>query len=159
MEKPAILKKLHMPSRKTMIKAGAVIAAVLVVCVAATGVFKGEQKVEFTVLSQKQIPGEIVSQVIPEYRQMERALACVVGEKIYVLATRGEKPTTGYELQIEKLALGEKNGKSTLLVYAKFKDPEPGTSLTQTVSYPMQVAETDMTKLPDQIELKVQYVQ
>lgn len=158
-ERPAILKNFKMPTKKTAIKLGLVFLVLAVVCVGVSGVFQGDKKVEFTVLGDKEIPGEITSQVIPEYRQLERALACVVGDKIYVLASRGEKPTTGYELQIEKLSVNEKNGKTTLTVYTKFKDPQPGTSLTQTASYPIQVAETNLTKLPDQIELKVQYVE
>ena len=47
----------------------------------------GGTDVEFTVLSEDQYPGQIVSQVIPQYRKLERALACVVDDKIYVVAT------------------------------------------------------------------------
>nr|WP_280634206.1 protease complex subunit PrcB family protein [Anaerovorax sp. IOR16] len=75
------------------------------------------------------------------------------------MASRGEKPTSGYEIQIEKMKLSDKNGVNLLTVYTQFKDPQPGTALTQALTYPIQIAETDLTALPDQIELKVQYVE
>jgi hypothetical protein len=88
---------------------------------------------------------------------LERALACVVDDKIYVIASRGEKPTSGYEIAIDKMSVSEEDGVKTLKIYTVFKDPQPGTALTQVLTYPLQVAETDLAYLPDQIELKVQY--
>lgn len=159
MGKIGILQKIKMPEKKTAIKWMILILLIVVVVAAALYMFKGEENVEFKILSEKEIPAQITSQVIPEYRQLERALACVVDDKVYVVASRGEKPTSGYEIQIEKMKLSEKNGTKTLSVYTQFKDPQPGTALTQALTYPIQVAETDLTALPDQIELKVQYVE
>ena len=118
----------------------------------------GGTDVEFTVLSEDQYPGEIVSQVIPQYRKLERALACVVEDKIYVIATRGEKASEGYEIMIDKMTLTEDEGGSTLEVYVKFTDPTPDSALGQSVTYPLQVAVTELAALPEQISLKVQYV-
>ena len=111
----------------------------------------------YKILGETDFPQQIASQVIPEYRALERALACVVDDKIYVIASRGEKPTSGYEIAIDKMTVSEEDGVKTLMVYTVFKDPQPGTALTQVLTYPLQVAETDLTYLPDQIELKVQY--
>ena len=123
-------------------------------------VFTGkDQEVTFRVLAENEIPQQITSQVIPEYRTLERALACVVDGKVYVVATRGEKPTSGYEISIEKMELEEKDGTVNLVVCALFKDPQSGTSLTQAVTYPLQVAETDLKERPDSIELKVHYTE
>lgn len=122
------------------------------------GMLGGGTNVEFTVLSAEQYPGEIVSQVIPEYRKLERALACVVDDQIYVVATRGEKASDGYEIVIDKMSLVEKDGTSTLEVYCKFTDPAPENALGQAVTYPLQVAVTKLTELPDQISLKVEYM-
>jgi len=157
--KIGILQKIKMPKKNTAIKWMIIILLIIVVAVAAMYMFKGEENVEFKILSEKEIPAQITSQVIPEYRQLERALACVVDDKVYVLASRGEKPTSGYELQIEKMKLSDKNGTNVLTVYTQFKDPQPGTALTQALTYPIQVAETGLAALPDQIELKVQYVE
>ena len=149
-------KKLRKPGKKSMI----IIAAVLVVLIAAgliaVNLLKGDKAVEFKTLSENQIPQDISSQVIPEYRSLERALACVVKDKIYVVVTRGEKPTSGFEVDIDKMAL-EKDGKTNLIVYADFKDPEKRKALAQVLTYPVKVAETDLKKLPDEIELRIQY--
>lgn len=112
---------------------------------------------DYRVLSDTEIPQQIANQVIPEYRALERALACVVDDKVYVIASRGEKPTSGYEISIDKMEISEDDDIKTLMVYTIFRDPQPGTALTQVLTYPLQVAETDLTYLPDQIELKVQY--
>ena len=137
-----------------------VIAAVLTALfvVAAGVLFTGKgQNVEFTTLSEKEYPQEIASEVIPEYRSLERALACVVDEKVYVVVTRGEKPASGYKAEIEKMKLEEGDGKSVLVVYAVFRDPAKSDSMSQVLTYPVKVAETQLKKLPDEIELRVQY--
>ena len=121
--------------------------------------FRGDKEVDFRVLGENEIPQQIASQVIPEYRQLERALASVVDGKVYVVATRGEKPTSGYEIEMDKMILEESDDVTTLVVFVKFRDPQPGMSLTQALTYPLLVAETELTELPDQIQLKVQYIE
>ena len=137
-----------------------VIAAVMTALsiVAAGVLFTGGGKaVEFKVISEKEYPQDIASEVIPEYRSLERALACVVDEKVYVVVTRGEKPASGYKVDIEKMKLEEGEGKSVLVVYASFRDPAKNDSMSQVLTYPVKVAETQLKKLPDEIELRVQY--
>lgn len=159
MGKSEAKRKLKLPEKRTAIKIIVVIAIILILIGAVVLMFGGEKKVEYQVLSDKEVPQDIVSQVIPEYRQLERALACVVDGKVYVVASRGEKPTSGYEIAIDKMTVEEKDGATTLTVYTKFRDPSAGKALTQAISYPLQVAETELSELPDQIELKVQYVE
>lgn len=159
MGKSGVINKIKLPGKKTAIKIAMAVLVIILVIGAIIFMFSGEKKVEYAVLGDKEIPQDIVGQVIPEYRQLERALACIVDEKVYVIASRGEKPTSGYELAIDKMALSEKDGTETLIVYVKFRDPTAGKALTQAITYPIQVAETSLTKLPDQIELKVQYVE
>ena len=115
------------------------------------------QTVEFKMLSEQDYPQEITSEVIPEYRSLKRALACVVDEKVYVIVTRGEKPASGYKADIDKMKLENKDGKDVLVVYAVFRDPAKNDSMSQVLTYPVKVAETDLKKLPDEIELRVQY--
>ena len=117
----------------------------------------GAENVEFTTLGENEIPQEIMSDVIPEYRDLERALACMVEDEVYVIVSRGEKPTSGFEVDIEKMQMEEKDGVTCLAVYANFSDPEPGVALTQILTYPLEVVKTDLTAMPDQIELRVQY--
>jgi len=151
------MKDIKKPCKKTLVIAAAVfsLAAAAVVLF-----FMGQgSNVSFTVLQEKDIPQDISRNVIPEYRTLERALACKSGEKVYVVVTRGEKPASGYKVEIKKMKLCTEDGKDTLVVYAEFKDPAKGNSLSQVLTYPVKVAETDITKLPDDIELRVQYAE
>ncbi|MBQ1228554.1 MAG: protease complex subunit PrcB family protein [Firmicutes bacterium] len=117
----------------------------------------GGRNVEFTRLAKEQIPQSIEADVIPEYRDLERALGCLVDGKVYVVVTRGEKPTAGYDLTIEKMKLQKQDGKTNLAVHALFTEPEPGIAVSQIITYPYVVAETDLERLPDTIELVVKY--
>ena len=131
---------------------------VIVITAAAVLAFMDKGKsVEFKVLSEKEYPQEVAGDVIPEYRTLERALACKVDDKIYVIVTRGEKPASGYKVSIDKMKLETEEGKETLIVYAVFKDPAKNDSMSQVLTYPLEVAEVQLKKLPDDIELRVQY--
>lgn len=55
------------------------------------------------------------------------------------------------------MTLAEKDDKSTLTVNAVFTDPQAGASLTQEITYPYVVAETELKELPDKIQLKITY--
>ncbi|MBR0598925.1 protease complex subunit PrcB family protein [Sinanaerobacter chloroacetimidivorans] len=158
MSKTGVLRKMRKPNKKMVIIIVIIIIAIVAV-MAGMNIFKGDEKVNYKVLGETEIPQQIASQVIPEYRTLERALACMVDDKIYVIASRGEKPTSGYDVAIEKMEVTEEDGLKTLVVFTEFKDPQPGTALTQVLTYPLQVAETDLAVLPDQIELKVQYTE
>lgn len=150
------LERIKMPGKKGLI----VLFAVLMIGAAgvtAVLVMNQQGSVEFTVLDEKKIPQEISSEVIPEYRSLERALACMVDEKVYVIVTRGEKPASGYKVDISKIRLEEEKGKTTMVVYADFCDPDKENSVSQVLTYPLKVAETELKKLPDEVELRVRY--
>lgn len=144
-------------SRQLILKILIVITAAAAIFVIAK--FKGDGgAVEFTPLKEDAVPQQIASEVIPEYRDMERALACIADDKIYVVAMRGEKPTTGYDIAIDSMSLSEdKEGESTLTVNVLFTDPQAGASLTQAQTYPYAAAETNLEELPDKIEMKIKY--
>lgn len=150
------IKSIKRPGKK--MKAGIIIVAVAAVAALAFVMMMDRgQTVEFKVLSEKEIPQDIFSDVIPEYRSLERALACMVDDKVYVVVTRGEKPASGYKVEIDKMKLESDNGKDTLVVYACFRDPSRESSMSQVLTYPVKVAETELKTLPDEIELRVQY--
>lgn len=159
MGKVGLKNRLGNPGMKKILIIGLIVIVVAALAWGGWQIFMGDTDVNFRVLNEGEIPQQIASQVIPEYRQLERALACMEDGKVYVVATRGEKPTSGYEISIERMTLDEKDGTLILTVYATFKDPEPGMALTQALTYPLQVAETELSKLPDQIQLKVQYAE
>ena len=110
--------------------------------------------VEFIQLEEEAIPREITADVIPDYRDLERALGCLVDGKVYVVVTRGEKPTAGYDIQIDKMKLEKTEQGKNLVVTTLFTDPPAGEAVAQVITYPYQAAETDLTELPDTIELR-----
>ncbi|MDD4377408.1 MAG: protease complex subunit PrcB family protein [Eubacteriales bacterium] len=147
-----------MKIRKELIGVGAAFILLLAILFV-VGLESGETKVDFTTLDEDKIPQSIVTDVIPEYRDMERALACIVDKKVYVIVTRGEKPTAGYEIEIDKMILENKGDKANLAVCANFADPGNEKTVAQIISYPLVVAETSLKGLPDTIELRIQYVE
>lgn len=147
-----------MKIRKDFVAIGAAVT-VLIVLLAVVGIKGGDTKVEFTQLEEAKIPQTMVTDVIPEYRGMERALGCIVDKKVYVLVTRGEKPTSGFEVSIEKIELQSKDEKTNLIVYANFADPPESGTVAQIISYPLVVAKTDLSGLPDTIELRIEYIE
>ena len=176
-------KLFHMPgkpSKKVIIAIVCVLAlaaiAFILVSSGIAGRILGSGNVSFTPLDAKDIPRAIEKDVIPEYRELERALGgclhldahigfvdreralgCVVDGKVYIVVTRGEKPTAGYDLSIEKVNLEKTGDGSNLVVTAKFTDPPQGKTVSRVITYPYEVASTDLKGLPDTIELNVRY--
>ena len=143
-------------ARKIMVLAAfAVVAAGI--AIGAVSMLSGDDPVEFSQVGDEEMPETITADILPEYRTLERALACAVDNDIYVIVTRGEKPTSGFNVSIDRMALEEKNGKENLIVYALFEDPEKETAISQIITYPVQVVKTDLKALPDTIELRIQY--
>lgn len=136
------------------IAVAAVVLAGLIICF---GIYGGESRVNFEVVGEKSMPRELEAEIIPNYRDIERALACRVGDEIYILAMRGEKPTSGYEIQITELQMETRDNKNNLIVYALFADPEKPENMAQVTSYPVSVVKADLSGLPDTVELRAEY--
>lgn len=136
-----------------------VIAGILlIVLIAVIGLGTGEMKVSFERVSEKNMPRELEAEILPEYRDLERALACKVGNEIYVIVTRGQKPTSGYDVKIDKIIVAEEKGESRMTVFATFADPVDVENMAQIDTYPFDVVKTDLEGLPQTIELKSEYV-
>ena len=133
-------------------------AVVLVILTVYFGIYGGNTKVPFETVTDKTMPRELETDIIPSYRDTERALACKVDDGFYVLAMRGEKPTSGYEIQITELELENKDDKSNLIVYATFADPGTPENMAQVKSYPLSVVKADLNGLPDTIELRSEFI-
>ena len=152
------MKKLSLrkPGKKALV--GILLLAVLVAgSVMGCSKLKGDKSIEFTAVAEADLPTPLLEEILPEYKQLERALACIVEEKIYVIATRGEKTTSGYTVKIDRITMEEEDGLKKMTVYAVFSDPESGELLTQELTYPYDVVVTELDMLPDEIELKVEY--
>jgi len=149
-------KKLSKGKKRVIIAAALIAVAVGAACYYG-GIFDGSDDVAFTKIDDDDIPEDIKSNVIPEYRTLERALACAVDDDIYVIVTRGEKPTSGYEVSVAKIVLEDNGGEENLVVYAMFTDPDAENPISQVITYPTEVVKTDLKNLPDTIELRIQY--
>ena len=149
----------YKPSKKTVIIILSLIIMTALILFAGSEILdigKGKS-IEFQQLSKDEIPKKIETEVIPEYRELERALACIIDEKVYVIVTRGEKPTSGYKVSIEKITMETEKGKKNLKVNALFSEPEAGISQSQVTTYPYIVSLTELKVLPDNIELIIKY--
>ena len=84
--------------------------------------------------------------MMDEYVNEERALAVKLEEKIYVIATRGNDNNLG--IQVDKISFIEREDKKVMKVNVTYKNKEE--------SQPYIVVETNLTELPDAIELETQ---
>ena len=141
---------------KTIVLMAVIIMVVMAGVYAVRLFMGGNEGIAFQVLSEDKIP-EKINEILPRYKALERALACKVDGDIYVVVTRGEKPTGGYTVDIDRIEKTDEDGKVKLVVHALFGDPKPGEVTTQVITYPYIVAKTQLKELPDKIELKVQY--
>ncbi len=161
MERGFCVKKIikKMPDGKKIKVLILTIAVAVGVCAAVIGIggTGGETQVKYDVINDKNMPVDIADEVIPEYRELERALACMIDDDVYVIVTRGEKPSSGFHVSVDKMAVEENDDESNLIVYALFEDPDKETPISQIITYPVCVVKTDLKTLPDTIELRIQY--
>ena len=144
-------------NKKVLVICGVLLIFGLIIALISLFFINNEKNVKFEVIKSDKIPEQIKSEIIPEYRKLERALAYVEDDKVYVIVSRGEKPSTGYNVAVNNIVLEEKDGIETIIVYADFKDPEQKTSISQIITYPVAVVKTELKNLPDSIELRIQY--
>ncbi|CCL12813.1 Uncharacterised protein [Clostridioides difficile] len=97
--------------------------------------------IDYTVLQRNSIPEKILD-VMDKYTNEERALAAKIDNKIYIIVTRGNNK---YGIEMDKIESVVEEGKDVLRVKIKYKDKED--------SFPYIVVETNMSELPDRIEL------
>ncbi|WP_156774449.1 protease complex subunit PrcB family protein [Alkaliphilus oremlandii] len=116
--------------------------------------FKEDSGVGYMVLETDQIP-EKITQILPRYKMLERALAAKVDDNIYVIVTRGEKLTAGYDVDIDKIEVVKEDEETKLVVHAIFKDPKPDDLVTQSMTHPYVVAKTELKELPAKIDLQI----
>ncbi|MCC5909093.1 MAG: protease complex subunit PrcB family protein [Clostridiaceae bacterium] len=118
----------------------------------------GDKDVSYTILEKEELPTKI-QEILPRYKMLERALAARLDDEIYVVVTRGEKLTGGYSVDIDKIKLVQEEDETKLMVYAIFKDPSPDDLVPQVITYPHVVARTDLTELPQKVELVPVYIE
>ncbi|MEG1142114.1 MAG: hypothetical protein RSE41_06695 [Clostridia bacterium] len=98
--------------------------------------------VDYTMIQREAIPEKILD-IMDKYTNEERALAVKLDKKIYVIVTRGNDNEHG--IIIDKVDILQEEDKSVMRVKVTYKEKEK--------SYPYIVVETNLTNLPDRIEL------
>lgn len=98
--------------------------------------------VDYTMIQRDAISEKILN-IMDKYTNEERALAVKLDNKIYVIVTRAKEKDQGIE--IDKISIAKEEDKNTMKVEITYKDKKD--------SYPFVVAETNLTELPDKIEL------
>lgn len=98
--------------------------------------------VDYVMVQKNEIPDKILD-MMGKYENEERALAVKMYNKIYVIATRGEDKEHGIEIQSIKMTTQE--DKKVMKVEMVHKSKEE--------SHPYVVVETNLSELPDRIEL------
>ena len=98
--------------------------------------------VDYTMIQRDAIPEKILN-IMDKHTNEERALAVKLDNKIYVIVTRAKEKDQGIE--IDKISIAKEEDKNTMKVEITYKDKKD--------SYPFVVAETNLTELPDKIEL------
>ena len=98
--------------------------------------------IDYTMLQRDAIPEKILN-IMDKYTNEERALAVKLDNKIYVIVTRAKDKEKG--IQIDNISLIQEEEKNVMKVNITYKD--------KMKSYPFVVAETNLTDLPDRIEL------
>lgn len=114
-------------------------------------------EIKFKTIDEEDLPSKIV-EALPNYIMEERALTFDYEEEVYVIVTRGEKTSEGYTVDIDSIKTEAYEDGFDLIVYAKFKDPNPNEILSQEYDYPMIIVKTNLNELPNSIHLDVEYV-
>lgn len=116
-----------------------------------------DSNVKFKVVEQEDIP-EKITEMLPKYLMEERALTCKYRDEIYVVVTRGEKNTKGFEVEIREISKENYTGDVfDLVIYANFTDPDPDEIVEQEYDYPYTVVKTNLKEMPQEVHLDVIY--
>ena len=143
--------------RNQLIALGIILIIILILIFVPKKLNKGEKTVKYKVLESSEIP-EKIKEVLPKYLSEERAMSLRLNDEIYVLVMRGEKSTSGYTVDVEKIVKDEKTKEEfELVIHAKFKDPDPNEIVAQSFTYPFAIVKTNLKQMPDSIKLEVEY--
>lgn len=145
-----------MELKKKYIIALAIILVVAVLII--PKMLKGSgDNVKFKVVKEEEIP-EKITEMLPKYLMEERALTCKYRDEIYVVVTRGEKNTRGFEVKVREI-IKESYGEDAfdLIIYASFTDPDPNEIVEQEYDYPYTVVKTNLKEMPQEVHLDVVY--
>lgn len=130
--------------KKWMIMIG--ILAVVMVLLGGCGSDAGEEKVkdlEFTVVEEKSIPGEL-AKLIEEKKLNEFRLTYTDDENLYLVTGFGEQETGGYSISVNECYLTE----TSIVFDTTLMGPSKDETVQQKASYPYIVVKTEKREEP-----------
>lgn len=112
--------------------------------------------INFSIIDPAGAPGKI-GDLVNRLKTSESASLAEEDGDTYVLVTRGQQRTGGYDVKLEKVtqAVGAGN-KTTATIRVLYTDPKPGQGLIQSITYPLILAKLDIGKKPDEITFIIQ---
>ncbi len=113
-------------------------------------------KIQFEPYDISKAPGNIAAEA-EKNKTRETASFLEGGGRFWLLLTRGQKPTGGYDIQVTEVYLDVlDNGHTVLKVSYKHVDPAPGQVVTQVLTYPVElVLLKDLKVKPDEVIFKL----
>lgn len=110
-------------------------------------------KLIFERYNAARVPDQVKSQ-IDNNINTETAVLVEDGGKFWIILTRGEKRTGGYDVRVSDVSIvSQANGKNTLIVSYQYSDPPPGMMVIQALTYPVEVVLLKgLTQKPDNVE-------
>lgn len=111
--------------------------------------------ISFSIIDPAGAPGKIVD-LVNRLKTSESATLAEADGSTYVLVTRGEQPTGGFDTKIEKVTQSVSDGKGSATVRVLFTDPKPGQAVSQGITYPLALVKLDTGKKPDEVTFIIQ---
>lgn len=93
-------------------------------------------------------PEEAVGEWVERSRKMQLGQAWEVEDKLYLLATYGERPTGGYSVEISEVTDDHNEFEDKLVVTVKFEEPEEDEPVTTANTYPYDLKKTEPVDMP-----------
>lgn len=111
--------------------------------------------INFSIIDPAGAPGKIVD-LVNRLKTSESATLAEADGGTYVLVTRGEQPTGGFDVKIEKVtqSVSDRKGFATVRVF--FTEPKPGQAVSQGITYPLALVKLDTGKKPDEVTFIIQ---
>lgn len=100
------------------------------------------EPINYTLLQREAVPEKILD-MMEKYTNEERALVAKMGNKVYIMVTRGNQKLG---IEMDSIDKYTEEGKEIVKVRAKYKNKED--------SMPYIIVETNLEKLPDRVELE-----
>ncbi|MEF9940278.1 MAG: protease complex subunit PrcB family protein [Clostridium sp.] len=104
---------------------------------------KKKKDLDFTVVGQNEIPGELAEIIVKKKAESFR-LTYTLGDDLYIAAGYGEQKTGGYSISVPELYLTE----NSIAIKTELKGPGKEEQAGPAISYPFIVIKTEFIDKP-----------